>query len=295
MKILLIGGSGRLGKMLCQRLSGHDVTTLSRRELNTENAKHISGDILTFKDYSGFDVVVNCAAMKDVAKCEERVEECVEINYHGTFTSLNESIRCGVKRYVYISTDMASEVNSVYGASKLLADALVVNAAKAGVIQTCVIRLGNIIAKSGSIFTLFEQKASELGHIPITDAGMTRFLMRDSECADFVIETICSDTLSGEIYAPRCKAYRIGDIATAVAPDIEQRIVGLRPGDALSVVMVAQREAHRTEIRGDRYVIHPQWCALNFSDVDSQISSANNYAYATVEELRQLYCELMAN
>ncbi len=292
MKILIIGGSGKLGKMLCERLGHHDITTLSRRKENPFYAKHISGDVLTFNSYEGYELVINCAAMKDVAACESEVEQCVSINFQGTLSSLQGAIKGGVKRYVFISTDMASTANSAYGASKMLADTLVVNAAREGKIQTCVVRLGNIIAREGSIFSIFSQKSKELGYVPITDKRMTRFLMSDEQCADFVCGAIMRERLSGEIFAPRCKAYRIGDIATAVAPEFEQKIVGLRSGDALSVTMVAQRETPRTQIQGNSYIIHPQFSGLTFSELEQEVSSDNNYTYATIEELRELYNSL---
>ncbi len=292
MRILIIGGTGRLGQMLRARLAGYEVTTLSRREIGNIDS-HISADVLTFEDYTGYDVVVNCAAMKDVAKCQEQVEECVQINFMGVMASLKAAQKCGVGRYIYISTDMAADVESVYGASKMLADQLVVNSAQDGQMQTAVIRLGNIIAREGSIFTILASKGKELGYIPITDSAMTRFLMRDSECADFVIDAILRPNVCGEIYAPRCKAYRIGDVAAAVAPQLEQRIVGLRAGDALSVTMVAQREVSRTQIVGDCYVIHPQWAGRNFGDVKAPVNSANNFSYATIEELTKLYNTLI--
>ncbi len=291
--MLIIGGTGRLGTMLQNRLSDCDVTTLSRREL-PERTNHISADVASFVDYAGFDVVINCAAMKDVAKCEANISECVNINFYGTLHSVQAAKRAGVGRYIYISTDMAVEPQSVYGASKMLADAAVIDAAKGSQMQSAVIRLGNIIAKNGSILTLLASKAQELGYVPITDTGMTRFLMTDMECADFVVDVINREVLSGEIYAPRCKSYRITDVAEAVAGGYSTKIVGLRPGDMLAVTMVSQRESARTSIEGNTYIIEPEWSTKDISAVGGAINSANNYSFASVDELRELFMSLNA-
>ncbi len=302
-RVLIVGGTGRLGSKLKELLIDCEVFTLSRREL-VNNANHISANISTFTEYQNFDTVINCAAMKDVAKCEDNIAECVSINYYGTLFSLQSAQKAGVKRYIYISTDMSVEPQSVYGASKKLADATVTNFASNGQMQTAVIRLGNIIAKEGSILTVLANRAKELGFIPITDSSMTRFLMTDKECVEFVISVLKREKLSGEIYAPKCKSYRITDVAQAVAPEYPIKIVGLRPGDMFEVIMVAKQECARTREEGSTYIIEPEWKRLNFEpelyekrlsqSLRQPVTSSNNQQFATVQELRELYLGLLA-
>lgn len=286
-KVLILGGTGRLGTMLAARLTDCDVYTLARRANPKPN--HIQADILTFEDYRGFDTVIHCAAMKDVAKCETHIEDCIATNVTATAFALRAARAAGVGKYIYISTDMAVEPQSVYGASKKLADSLVIGAAGDGIMQTAVVRLGNIIASEGSIFNTFHRLSNELGYVPVTDERMTRFLMRAEDCADFVIEVARQRDLCGDIFAPRCKSYRVVDVARAVAPDKPQKIVGLRAGDMLAVIMVAQGEVSRT-------IVEERWYRIGRSSgnlgVSRELNSANNPEFATVEELAALWREI---
>lgn len=288
--ILILGGTGRFGKILAESLPNYKITTLARNKY-----ADISCDINSFTDYTGYDIVINCAAMKDVAKCEEQVDACIDINITGTKTSLNYAAKCGVKRYIYISTDMAVDVYSVYGASKKIADSLVVNSAKTTQMQSCVVRLGNIIGGYGSILTALAAKAEELGYAPITHPDMTRFFMSVTECANFVLSIIESkEEYKGYIFAPNCKSYRIMDVAKAVAPNVPTKIIGLRPGDALAITMISEAEMLRTTLteRGD-FLIIPSWSREVITPINinmlTKLTSANNPKVATVAELKELY------
>lgn len=280
-----------MGQMVVERLrgTGCHITTLAR---SAAPGNHISADINQFDAYEGFDTVIHCAAMKDVVRCETQIEECIASNVTGTAVALRNASKAGVDRYIYISTDMAVEPQSVYGASKKLADAMVTSASRDGLMQTAVIRFGNIIGRSGSVMTLFAEKAAQIGYVPITDASMTRFLMSATNCADFVIRVARQKDLRGEIFVPRCKSYRILDMAEAVAPEVPVKIVGLRPGDMLSVKMISSTEALRTSPEEDMYRIIPVWAEEVVEGVPSELTSANNSEFASIDQLRQLYLEL---
>lgn len=289
--VLILGGTGRLGQMVVERLrgTGCHIVTLAR---SAAPGNHISADINQFDAYEGFDTVIHCAAMKDVVRCETQIEQCIAANVTGTAVALRNASKAGVKRYIYISTDMAVEPQSVYGASKKLADAMVTSGSRDGLMQTAVIRLGNIIGRSGSVMTLFAEKAAQIGYVPVTDASMTRFLMSASDCADFVIRIARRKDLHGEIFVPRCKSYRILDVAEAVAPGVPVTIVGLRAGDMLSVKMISSTEALRTSAEEDMYRIVPVWAEEVVEGVPSELTSANNSEFASIDQLRQLYLEL---
>lgn len=296
-KVLILGGTGRLGTVLKGLLSPrYEIVTLARNE-----RADIRADLNTFTDYQGFDIVVNCAAYKDVAKCEVNIEECLSANVTGVQHSLMAAAAGGVKRYLFISTDMAVDVYSVYGASKKIGDSLVVNFAKESEMECAVVRLGNIIGSRGSIFTVLAQKAKELGYVPVTDARMTRFFMPAARCAEFIVDLVVRDEeLRGYIFAPCCPSYRILDVAAAVAPDSEVKLVGFRPGDTLTITMLSGGELGRTvRTEGGDYCVLPVWDSRVLSGckieglVDlgglEQLTSANNPLVASVEELRDLY------
>lgn len=284
--ILILGGTGRLGTILTAKLKDYNVTTLSRRA--SESGQHIQADINTFSDYHGFDTVIHCAAMKDTVKCESQIMECVNTNINATAHALAAAQACGVQKYIYISTDMAVEPQSVYGASKKIADAMVIEAARGKTMQTAVIRFGNIITSSGSILTVLASKAEELGYVPVTDPSMTRFMLSVSECSDLVVMVARREDLDGAVFVPRCKSYRILDVAEAVAPGVPVQIVGFRPGDMLSVKMISSSESTRTMEFEQFYKIMPIW---NFQPQRGfcELTSANNEEFVTVQELRALY------
>ncbi len=296
-KILILGGTGRLGTVLKGLLEaqGYEITTLARNE-----RADISADISTFENYNGFDTVVNCAAYKDVAKCEANVETAIAANISGVAHSLEAASKGGVKRYLFISTDMAVDVFSVYGASKKIGDSLVVNFAKEHQMECAVVRLGNIIGSRGSIFTVLRDKAQELCYVPITDARMTRFYMAAPRCADFILNLILTKVeLRGYIFAPCCPSYRIGDVAEAVAPSTPVKIVGFRPGDTLTITMLSSGELARTiYTKEGNYCVLPIWNErvlsgepieniVKFEGLES-LNSANNPHIASIEELREL-------
>lgn len=284
--ILITGGTGRLGQALLKHLSNYNVTTLSR---SATQGNHIQADICNFTHYQEFDIVIHCAAMKDAVACESQIDECIRTNVTATQFSVDAAIRSGVGRYIYISTDMAVEPQGVYGASKKLAEAVVVNAARCSSMQTAVIRFGNIIGHTGSIFDTLATKAAQLGYVPITDHRMTRFLMSSDECADFVIQVTQRNELWGEIFVPRCSSYRIMDIASVVAPSYETRIVGLRPGDALEVTIISKVEAPRTTAESDMLRILPAWSTQKPTTECGELTSSNNQNVATERYLREIY------
>lgn len=301
--IALTGGTGRLGSMLVERLlwNVNKLVVVSRDQVKQDHLKarfpeveFHRGDVTDYdvlsRAFAGLDTVIHCAAMKDPALCEQEIEQSISTNINGTRESLRAALACGVKRFIYISTDMAVESTSVYGHCKALADALVVDAARNSTMKSCVIRLGNILATEKSILTILRDKAVELGYVPITDAGMSRFMMSSTECADYVISIMRDETITGgEIFIPKCPSYDILRVAEAVAENTPIRIIGTRPGDMLAVTMVSSSETSRCRDIGQLgYAIFPLWSESPYGNhVEFRsLTSANNPHRVTVEELR---------
>lgn len=293
-KILILGGTGRLGRVLKEMLSSScAVTTLARSE-----GADIRGDVATFERYERYDMVINCAAMKDVAKCESEAQGCIAVNVVGVEFSLRAAAKAMVGRYIYISTDMAVDAHSLYGASKRVAERLVMAVVASSDMECAVVRLGNVIGSSGSIFSIFADKSEELGYVPVTHPDMTRFFMLAEHSAQFVASVCeCDLELRGDIFAPCCGSYRILDVASAVAPERPVKIVGLRDGDMLSVTMLSAEELSRTTMALDgHYRVIPSGNKELFTVVDlggiATLTSANNPSIATVEELTTIYRSL---
>ena len=89
---------------------------------------------------------------------------------------------------------------------------------------------------------------------------------------------------------------RVTDIAEAIAPDAERRVIGIRPGEKLHEVLVTEDESRHAFDAGDRYVILPEYASWPLREVERQprcptgfrYSSDRNDAWLGVPELREM-------
>jgi UDP-N-acetylglucosamine 4,6-dehydratase len=278
--ILVTGGTGSFGKKFIKtvldRYKPARLIVYSRDELKQfEMAQELSqndhpslryfiGDVRD-KDrlemaMRGIDTVVHAAALKHVPIAEYNPFECIATNVHGAENVVNAAIRSGVKQVVALSTDKAANPINLYGASKLASDKIFVAAnhlAGAGGCRFSVVRYGNVIGSRGSVIPFFRrliaQGASEL---PITDARMTRFLITLQQGVNFVLSSMAI-MRGGEIFVPKIPSMKMTDLATAIAPNLPQKVVGIRPGEKLHEVMITEEDSWSTFELSDRYVIEP--------------------------------------
>ena len=118
-------------------------------------------------------------------------------------------------------------------------------------------RYGNVVGSRGSVIPFFKARR-ELGSVPITDERMTRFWITLEQGVDFVVQSL-QRMHGGEVFVPKIPSMKITDLASAIAPDCAQEIVGIRPGEKLHEVMVPADESLNT-LEFDRYyVIQPSF------------------------------------
>jgi UDP-N-acetylglucosamine 4,6-dehydratase len=98
--------------------------------------------------------------------------------------------------------------------------------------------------------------ASGCDHLPITDERMTRFWITLRQGVDFVLKNF-ERMHGGEIFVPKIPSVRIIDLASAMAPGLPQRIIGIRPGEKLHEIMCPADDSHLTLEFADHYVIRP--------------------------------------
>ena len=168
----------------------------------------------------------------------------------------------GVRRIVALSTDKAVNPINLYGATKLCAEKMFVQAnAYAGAQDTrfsCA-RYGNVVGSRGSVIPVFmEQRAR--GRVTITDPRMTRFWITLDQGVRFVIRSI-EQMHGGEIFVPKIPSMKLLDMAQAIAPDCQIDCVGIRPGEKLHEVLLSEDEA-RNAIETRRYVCDPAGALL---------------------------------
>ena len=208
-----------------------------------------------------------------------------------------------VKRVIALSTDKACAPINLYGATKFTSDKLFVaaNGIKGDKdIRFSVVRYGNVMGSNGSVIPFFIKKRVE-GFLPITDLNMTRFNISLSGGVDMVLHAL-EHAWGGEIFVPKIPSYKITDVAKAIAPNIEHREVGIRPGEKLHEAMITASDSYNTYDLGKYYTILPT--VLNW-DLDEFIkvfdakkvsegfryNSAENDEWETIESLRALIKE----
>jgi len=278
--VLITGGTGSFGKafarMICEEFQPRKLIVFSRDELKQyEMAQAFPVERYPFMRYfigdvrdaerlrmalRSVDYVVHAAALKQVPTAEYNPFECIKTNVMGAENVVNAAIACGVKRVVALSTDKAANPINLYGASKLAADKIFCAAeAMAGDSGTAfsVVRYGNVLGSRGSVAPLFRRLAAEgAADLPITDARMTRFWITLDQGVNFVLSSM--EMMRGsEIFVPKIPSSRTADLASAVAPELPHRVVGIRPGEKLHEVMVPEDDARSTVELHDRYVILP--------------------------------------
>jgi len=247
--------------------------------------------------FAGVDVVIHAAALKQIPTLEYNPFEAVKTNILGTQNVVEAAVERKACKVVMISTDKAVNPISLYGATKLCAEKISVDAnAYAGLDGTKIscVRYGNVVGSRGSVVPLFlDQRKS--GTLTITDKRMTRFWMTIEQGVRFVIR--CAELMhGGEIFVPKIPSMRITDLAQALAPACKLKVTGVRPGEKLHEVLLTEDEARRAKAFDDLFVIEPEYM---FRDEQRwkdgkqladgfRYTSDENDAWLTPETLRKM-------
>jgi UDP-N-acetylglucosamine 4,6-dehydratase len=287
--ILITGGTGSFGStfvpMTLARYNPKRLVIYSRDEMKQwEMAQKFAGDrrvsfiIGDVRDkgrlaraLDGIEYVVHAAATKIVPTAEYNPFECIKTNIDGAMNLIDACIDRGIKRVVALSTDKASNPINLYGATKLASDKLfVAGNAYAGTHETrfAVVRYGNVMGSRGSVIPFFMSLA-HTGILPITDTRMTRFMITLEQGVELVWHAF-DDMQGGEIYVKKIPSMTILDIANAVAPEAEHRIIGIRPGEKIHEQMIGVEDAPNTFAYKSHFKILPM--IHNWSSDPSRIS-----------------------
>lgn len=274
--ILVTGGTGSFGKAFVryalEHLDPRRVAILSRDELKqSEMRKDFTdsrlrwfiGDIRDrerlVRAFHGVDYVVHAAALKQVDTAEYNPYEYVKTNILGSQNVIDAAIETGVRKVVALSTDKASSPINLYGATKLTADKLFINANNYSDSQGAdfaVVRYGNVMGSRGSVIPFFRTLAAEGRPLPVTDTRMTRFWITLPQAVQFVVDSF-DQMNGGELFVPRIPSMRILDLIEAIAPGSETYEIGIRPGEKLHEEMIAADDSYRTVRQAERYVVKP--------------------------------------
>jgi UDP-N-acetylglucosamine 4,6-dehydratase (inverting) len=321
LSILITGGTGSFGKafvrtVLTKYSNIKRLVIFSRDELkqfemaqefSTEEfpqLRYFIGDIRDEKRLKraleGIDVVVHAAALKQVPAAEYNPFECIKTNVLGAQNLIEACFDNKVKKVVALSTDKAAAPVNLYGATKLCSDKLFIaanNVKGERDLHFSVVRYGNVMGSRGSVVPFFIDKKKE-GVLPITDPEMTRFNISLDDGVEMVLWTL-EHALGGEIFVPKIPSYNIVDVATAIAPECEQKVIGIRPGEKLHEEMITSCDSVNTVDLGQYYAILPSggdydidtYCAETGGNKVAEgfsYNSGKNDDFLTVEQLREL-------
>ena len=321
--VLITGGSGSFGnkfvEIMVNELHPRKLIVFSRDEMKQDQMRkkfpdtgdsplrYFIGDVRDkdrlYRALDGVDIVVHAAALKQVVACEYNPIEAVKTNVYGAENLIDAAIDRGVEKVLALSTDKAVNPINLYGATKLCAERLFVQAnAYSGSHPTrfgCV-RYGNVIGSRGSVIPLFiEQRKT--GRITITDPEMTRFWITLEQGVRFVIDSI-QRMGGGEVMVPKLPTMNIVDLADAIAPDCEAETIGIRPGEKIHEQLISVDDARITLELADSFVIPPlsfQWNRKAWGDAfpvsaDFRYSSDDKAWRIEGEELRLMTQEVMS-
>lgn len=249
------------------------------------------------------DIIIHAAALKQVPAAEYNPMECINTNIIGAENVINAAIENNVKKVVALSTDKAAAPINLYGATKLCSDKLFIaanNIKGDRDLSFSVVRYGNVMGSRGSVIPFFV-KQRETGVLPITSDQMTRFNITLSQGVDMVLYAI-ENAWGGEIFIPKIPSYKITDVAKAIGPNCETKIVGIRPGEKLHEEMITETDSLNTVDCGRYYVILPavpHWDLEKFKEKFNckfveqgfKYNSGTNEEWVSAEEIRQLIIE----
>jgi UDP-N-acetylglucosamine 4,6-dehydratase/5-epimerase len=275
--ILITGGTGSFGKAFVETVLARypDVKRLvvfSRDELKQYEMsqsfspseypaiRYFIGDVRDAdrlrRAVEGIDIVIHAAALKQVPAAEYNPFEFIKTNVLGANNVIDACLDSGVKRVVALSTDKAAAPINLYGATKLCSDKLftAANNIKGGRdLRFSVVRYGNVMGSRGSVIPFFLSRR-KTGVLPITDPNMTRFNISLQDGLEMVMWAL-SNTQGGEIFVPKIPSYRITDLASAIGPDCEYPVVGIRPGEKVHEEMITASDSINTIDLGKYFAI----------------------------------------
>ena len=311
-KILVTGGSGSIGKKIVRELVKYDVDVIRVldnnetdlfnlwNDLNSSNVKIYVGDI---KDgqrlksvFRNIDIIFHAAAYKHVPLCEYNPLDAVKTNVLGTQNVIDMAILCDVEKVILVSTDKAVNPTNVMGATKFLAERLMIASNiddEEGTRFSCV-RFGNVLNSIGSVIPIFKNQLKHGGPITLTDEDMTRFIMNIQQAAKLILQ---AGLLSkgGEIFILKMPAFKLSDLVDAMveyyAPqygydkeDINVEIIGKRPGEQLYEELMTPDEMLKAYDNGDLFIIREE---LN-ENSENFIYNSDEIDHLSKDEIKEI-------
>lgn len=261
-RVLITGAGGSIGRELCRQIArwmpeslillGHGENSIFESLVEIQEnfpALPVHPVIADIRDLDRlsiiFDemrpqVVFHTAAHKHVPLMEVNVVEAVTNNVLGTRNVVEVSLNYEVEQLVMISTDKAIRPTSVYGATKRLAESIVLDAAHRSGLPYSVVRFGNVLGSRGSVIPLFKRQIANGGPVTVTHPEMERYFMTIPEAVHLVLQA-SSMGRGGEVFV-----LDMGEQVNilSLAEDLI-RLSGLEPGKDIDIVFTGIRPGEK--------------------------------------------------
>jgi len=263
-RVLVTGAGGSIGRELCRQIArrnpsqlvllGHGENSIFEilLELNQDypnlSLSPVIADVRNAERLAQIfaqhqpQVVFHAAAHKHVPLMEVNIVEAITNNVIGTCNVVQAALSQNVERFVLISTDKAVRPSSIYGATKRLAEMIVLDASRSTPHAFSVVRFGNVLGSRGSIIPIFKNQIAGGGPVTITHPDMYRFFMTIPEAVYLVLQAASMEN-GGETFVLNMgEPVRILDLAedlirlSGLEPhrDIEISYTGIRAGEKLT-------------------------------------------------------------
>lgn len=271
--ILITGGTGSFGGYFVNFLldkNFKEIRVFSRDELkqdemrqrlNNSDIKFYIGDVRNRESVddamSGVDYVFHAAALKQVPTCEYFPVQAMQTNVIGSRNVIDSAVSNGVSKAVMLSTDKAVYPVNALGMTKALMEKIVQATSRKllkGQTVFSIVRYGNVMFSRGSVIPLFMRLIREKKTLPVTEPGMTRFLLPLKEAINLV-EFALENGRQGDTFVRHSPACSMGDLAQALKnvfnSDSEIKTIGIRHGEKMHETLASKEELLRSEDMGD--------------------------------------------
>lgn len=268
---LVTGGTGSIGQHIVRTLLAADDRTLirilSRNDckqyefVNTlgkdkKRVRCYGGDIRDYKSVKqaayGVDTIIHTAALKHVVYGEQNVSEYASVNIHGTENLINIYNEYTTRqRFIHISTDKVCDPTSAMGASKLLAERLLLQYKRRhlNLSSMCILRLGNVWSSYGSVLPLWVKQMRADAPIVVTDWNVTRYVISSADISRSITRII-QQPCEWDLFVPTMQTFDLRTVfeaakALAGKPDFNKiELTGLIAGEKLHETAITRAEMH---------------------------------------------------
>jgi UDP-N-acetylglucosamine 4,6-dehydratase len=267
--VLITGGAGSIGSALAKKILEYPISSLRildidehalfklGRKIKNKKIRLLLGSILNQERLemacSEVDIIFHTAAIKNIEISEYNPIETIETNINGTVNLIKVAMKVKPKIVINVSTDKAAESSTLYGTTKNLGEKLTSWAGNhLPNSKFASVRFGNVIETRGNVFEVWDEEMKKDKPLSLTHPDMKRYFFSVEEAVNFILKSFpIAD--KGEIFVPKKKSYHIKELADKVSP--KHKIIGLRPGEKMTEILLTQDEKNNSSERKEMWII----------------------------------------